>query len=185
LARFCRDWVDVRCISFAARTDRRELWIAKWCMTDEEHGPVKVSFGTAPVAETRRQEAPEPYRLYLDPFVETTTQFEGNGMRRQRHWSAEEKVTIVVESLAKSEPNIAICRRYRISEPTLYKWRQLFLEGGKLYLDGRGRHTIQDCIEENQRLKQMVAELSLANRRLVADSNTAKHRHKGRDVESV
>jgi transposase-like protein len=137
---------------------------------------------TAPAAEiSRRQEAPEHYVGF-----ERTEEFEGNGMRRQRHWSAEEKVTIVVESLAKSEPNIAMCRRYRISEPTLYKWRQLFLEGGKLYLDGRGRQTIQDCIEENQRLKQMVAELSLANRRLVADSsNAVNHRHKGRDVESV
>jgi transposase-like protein len=85
---------------------------------------------------------------------------------RKRHWSAEQRVQVVLESLRGKQPNTQICRRYEISEPTLYKWRQLFLEGGKAFLSGAGPASVQRIAEENQQLREMLLDLSLAYHRL-------------------
>ncbi len=100
-------------------------------------------------------------------------------MERRGLWSAEQRVEIVLQSLKAQEPNTSICRRYQISEPTLYKWRNLFLEGGRLFLSGSGPSDVKALSEENQTLKQMVAELSMAYRRLKASRPGSAAKPKG------
>jgi transposase-like protein len=89
---------------------------------------------------------------------------QSNGRRRQ--WSPDEKFRIVVHSLTGDEPNIDICRRFSISEPTLYHWRQQFFEGGKVYLGTRNRRAVDRLKRENARLKEMLAELWIEYRKL-------------------
>ena len=53
-----------------------------------------------------------------------------------RHYSAEEKIRIVLEGL-RGEDNIAeLCRREGINSNVYYRWSKEFLEAGKKRLSG-------------------------------------------------
>lgn len=94
-------------------------------------------------------------------------------IRRQtrRKFTAEEKIRIVLEGL-KGESSIAeLCRREGIVNNQYYRWSKDFLEAGKKRLQG---DTVREATstevvglrQENEQLKQLVAELSLKNRLL-------------------
>lgn len=80
---------------------------------------------------------------------------------RRRQWSPDEKFRIVMESLKGRESNVQVCQRFRISEPTLYKWRQLFFDGGRAFLEQSSKPSIGALLAENRRLKELVADLWL------------------------
>ena len=89
--------------------------------------------------------------------------------KTRRVFNAEEKIRIVLEGLRGEESIAAICRREGIHPSQYYKWSKEFLEAGKKRLTG---DTIREATsgevdglrEENDALKQLVAELSLKNR---------------------
>ncbi len=49
----------------------------------------------------------------------------------RRHWTPEEKIRIVLESLNTNIDVAELCRKYAVT-PTLFNyWRTRFIEGGK------------------------------------------------------
>jgi transposase len=89
--------------------------------------------------------------------------------KTRRKFSTDEKIRIVLEGL-KGEASIAeICRREGIVPNLYYRWSKDFLEAGKKRLKGdteREANTseVVQLRQENEHLKQLVAELSLKNR---------------------
>ena len=94
-------------------------------------------------------------------------------IRRQtrRKFSTEEKIRIVLEGL-RGEVSIAeLCRREGIVSNLYYRWSKDFLEAGKKRLQGdtvreASSGEVVELRQENEQLKQLVAELSLKNRLL-------------------
>jgi transposase len=54
---------------------------------------------------------------------------------KQRKWSVEEKMAIVLEELKGVKSVAEICREHKISQALYYRWRDKFLDGGKKALD--------------------------------------------------
>jgi transposase len=96
--------------------------------------------------------------------------------RTRKHYSAEEKIRIVLEGL-KGEASISeICRREGINPNVFYKWSKEFLEAGKKRLQGDTEREatsgeVVGLRKENDQLKALVAELSLKNRVLKKSLN--------------
>jgi transposase len=94
-------------------------------------------------------------------------------IRRQtrRKYSAEEKIRIVLEGLRGEESIAELCRREGINPNMYYKWSKEFLEAGKARLTGDTKRQatsseVAELRQENEQLKQVVAELLLNNRTL-------------------
>lgn len=84
----------------------------------------------------------------------------------RRQFSAEEKVRVVLEGFRREVRVSDLCRREGITPNVYYAWLKDFMEAGKLRLQG---DTLRDATQievtqlklQNERLKQLVAELSL------------------------
>jgi transposase len=76
-------------------------------------------------------------------------------MGKKSALSPEQRAQLVVRLLSKEEPAAQIARRVGISEQTLYRWRDEFVDGGKQALNGRGTKT-----EEARRVERLKAELA-------------------------
>ena len=88
--------------------------------------------------------------------------------KTRRKFSAEEKIRIVLEGLRGEESIAELCRREGISPNLYYNWSKEFLEAGKRRLQGDTRREasspeVEGIRQENARLKELVADLSLKN----------------------
>ncbi len=89
--------------------------------------------------------------------------------KTRKKYTAEEKIRIVLEGLRGEDSIAAICRREGISPNLYYRWSKDFLEAGKKRLLGDTQREatsfeVTGLKQENDQLKQLVAELSLKNR---------------------
>jgi len=87
----------------------------------------------------------------------------------RRKYSGEEKIRIVLEGLRGEESVAELCRREGISQSVYYRWSKEFLEAGKQRLVGNTKREansedVKELRQENEQLKQLVAELALKNR---------------------
>ncbi len=94
-------------------------------------------------------------------------------IRRQtrRHFSAEDKIRIVLDGLRGDDSIAELCRKEGIAQSLYYSWSKEFLEAGKKRLAGdtaRQANTseVKDLRAEALALKELVADLSLENRLL-------------------
>src|SRR5947199_9153180 len=89
----------------------------------------------------------------------------------RKHYSAEEKIRIVLEGLRGEDSIAELCRREGIAQNLYYRWSKDFLEAGKKRLAGdTARAATSDEViglrREATALKEAVAELLLENRLL-------------------
>jgi len=89
----------------------------------------------------------------------------------RRHYSAEEKIRIVLEGLRGEDSIAELCRREGINSNVYYRWSKEFLEAGKKRLSGdTAREATSDEVKqlrsEATDLKETLAELLMENRLL-------------------
>jgi len=89
----------------------------------------------------------------------------------RKHYSAEEKIRIVLEGLRGEDSIAELCRREGIAQNLYYRWSKDFLESGKKRLAGdTARAATSDEViglrREATALKEVVADLTLENRLL-------------------
>jgi transposase len=96
----------------------------------------------------------------------------------RRHYSAEEKIRVVLDGLRGEHSIAELCRREGIAEGLYYSWSKEFLEAGKRRLAGdtaRAATTgeVKDLRRQAQELKEVVAEqaleLRLLKKSMIAD----------------
>jgi transposase len=89
----------------------------------------------------------------------------------RRHFSAEDKVRIVIAGLRGEDSIAELCRKEGIHQNLYYRWSKEFLEAGKKRLAGDTvREATGDEVKglrsEARQLKEALAEVTLENRLL-------------------
>lgn len=83
----------------------------------------------------------------------------------RKHYSAEEKIRIVLEGLRGEDSIAELCRREGIAQNLYYRWSKDFLEAGKKRLAGDTARAatsdeVHDLRREATALKEVVADLT-------------------------
>lgn len=87
----------------------------------------------------------------------------------RRHFSAEDKIRIVLEGLRGEDSIAELCRKEGIAQSLYYTWSKEFVEAGKRRLAGDTARAatigeVHDLRSEVRALKKCVTDLPLENR---------------------
>jgi transposase len=100
-------------------------------------------------------------------------------MAKASELSSKQRTEAVLALLRREEPGTVLARRFGVSEPTLYRWRDEFLAAGEAALGSRksaGEPKARQIAElEKQIAKrdQVIGELTIANRVLKKYADTS------------
>lgn len=98
-------------------------------------------------------------------------------MGKRTRLSVNERLEAVMSLLRREESGAKIARRYGISEPTLYRYRDQFLSGGKTALSSAGGKTderdrkVERLSKDLAERDRVIGELTIANRILKKTSD--------------
>jgi transposase len=89
--------------------------------------------------------------------------------KTRKQYSSEERIRILIECLRGENTVAELCRREGIAQRLYYKWSNEFPEARKQRLAGNTKRQadsqeVSEMRQENEQLKQLVAELALKNR---------------------
>jgi len=99
---------------------------------------------------------------------ETTKLIRKTRQATRKRYTSEEKIRVVMEGIRGDDTVSTLCRREGISSNLYYRWLKDFMEAGKARLKGdetRGatRGELDELKRDIERLKQLVADLSVEN----------------------
>ena len=94
-------------------------------------------------------------------------------MPRQTKLTTEQKVEVVLKLLRREDSAAKLARRYGISEQTLFRYRDRFLESGKVGLSGDrdAEAQIKRLEKDIAERERVIGELTIANRILKKTSD--------------
>ena len=81
--------------------------------------------------------------------------------KARKTWSAEEKMSIVLENIKGNAGMSQLSKDYGVHESQLYKWKNVFIDQGLSGLRGTSREKSEPLAAENKRLKELVGEQTL------------------------
>jgi len=85
------------------------------------------------------------------------------GSNSNSRWTADDRIRIVMESLTTNITLAELCRKYNLKPNVFYSWKQKFMEAGRLALTGSAENINKQLQSENERLKKLIGELTIAN----------------------
>lgn len=75
----------------------------------------------------------------------------------RRTWTVEEKLSLVLEMVKGQESVTSLCHRYGVAMSQAYRWRDAFLERGKLGLRDQRNPKHRDPVKEELRALRELA----------------------------